>query len=432
MRAEVWTEVERLLHEAIQLSPGERATFVARIPNADVRAEVLSLLAALDRDSSNIDKLIAEAALTVFDECLAGRQFSHFQVIKEIGGGGMGQVYLARDVKLGRQVAVKLLSTAFQRDPERLRLFEQEARAAAALNHPNIMAVYEVGECEGKPFIAAEYVEGKTLAERLRRGVLSLDEAKRLGAQIADALAAAHERGIVHRDLKPANIKLKPDGTVKVLDFGLAKLTEHLAPEESVEDSMSLTQSGISPGAIVGTPAYMSPEQARGSRVDKRTDIWAFGAVLYEMLTGKCAFEKQTTADTLAAVISEEPDLARLPARVRAVVGRCLNKDVRKRWQDIGDVRLALEDEVTEPTRRRPSRVLWLIAGATCVLALLTSVELMQNSAKPPPQPPIRLRVDLGPEARLFADRGQQTLAIAPDATRIAFACAIGEAEPQI
>jgi serine/threonine-protein kinase len=432
MRAEAWGEVERLLHEATQLSHGERAVFVANIGNADVRAEILSLLAALDQGTSSIDAVIAEAAQTIVAEPLARRHFSHFQVIEQIGRGGMGEVYLARDVKLGRQVAVKLLPTAFQRDPDRLRMFEREARAAAALNHPNIMAVYEVGECEGQPFIAAEYVEGKTLAQRLRRGSLSLEEAKALGMQIADALAAAHEKGIVHRDLKPANIKLKPDGTVKVLDFGLAKLTEHLAPEGSLEDSALRTQSGISPEAIVGTPAYMSPEQARGLRVDKRTDIWAFGAVFYEMLTGKCAFEKQTIPDTLAAVVSEELDFTKLPAGVRAVVGRCLNKDVRKRWQDIGDVRLALEEEVSEPIGRPRSHVPWLIAGAACVIALLTSVELMQKSAKPSPQPPIRLRVDLGPEARLLADRGQQTLAIAPDATRIAFACAMGEGESQI
>ncbi len=432
MKAEVWSEVERLLHEAMQLPPAERAEFVANIGNADVRAGVLSLLATLERDSSNIDIVIAEAAQTILKEPLTQRHFSHFEVIKEIGRGGMGEVYLARDVKLGRQVAVKLLPTAFRRDPERLRMFEREARAAAALNHPNIMAVYEVGECEGQPFIAAEYVEGKTLAERLRRGALSLEEAKRLGAQIADALAAAHERGIVHRDLKPANIKLKPDGIVKVLDFGLAKLTEHLAPEGSLEGSELLTQSGISPEAIVGTPAYMSPEQARGSRVDKRTDIWAFGAVFYEMLTGKCAFEKQTIADTLAAVAAEEPDLTKLPAGVRAVVGRCLSKDLRKRWQDIGDVRLAMEDEVTEPIRRPPSRAPWIVAGVACVIALLVSVDFIRRSAKSSPTSPIRLTVDLGPEARLASDRGQQTLAIAPDTTRIAFACAMGESEIQI
>ncbi len=428
MNAGVWVEVERFLHEAMQLPPNERAAFVANIIRPDVRHEVLSLVAAAEGGTSSIAKVIADAAQT--DGDLAGRRFSHFQIVREIGRGGMGEVYLARDLKLGREVALKLLPLAFQRDPQRLRLFEAEARAAAVLNHPNIMAVYEAGEFDGQPFIATEYVEGKTLAERLRRGPLPLDQAKRLGAQIADGLAIAHERGIVHRDLKPANIMLKADGTVKVLDFGLARLTKRLAEKEAIDkpledpaDSALPTESLSRPGAIIGTPAYMSPEQARGLRVDTRADIWAFGVVFYEMLTGKCPFQKQTTDGTLAAVAGEEPDLNKLPVLVRTVVGRCLSKDIRNRWQDIGDVRLALQDAYAEPVPHPPSRKWWIVVAAACLVVLAASIAFLRSPSKPALKPLMRLNVDLGPEARLINDRGTHALAISPDGTRIAFSC---------
>ena len=438
-KADVWSDVERLIHEAMQLPPGERPAFAGKIGDTEIREEVLSLLAAGEEDTRSLYGVIAEAARIITKEPFTGRHFSHFQVIREIGRGGMGEVYLARDLKLGREVALKLLPLAFQRDPERLRLFEQEARAAAILNHPNIMAVYEAAEFEGQPFIAAEYVEGKTLAERLRRGPLPLEDAKRLGARIADAVAAAHERGIVHRDLKPANIKVKSDGTVKVLDFGLAALARRLPPKanpetprENLNDSALSTESLIAPGPIIGTPAYMSPEQARGLHVDQRADIWAFGAILYEMLTGKCAFQKQTTEATLAAVLGEEPDLSKLPAGVRALVGRCLGKDIRNRWQDIGDVRIGLEDTLLEPAPQSVSSRPWIVTAAACIAALIAAFAFLRAPAKPAPQPLIRLKVDLGAEARLVNDRGKHTLAISPDGTRLAFSCEAPDGELRI
>ncbi|HYM13823.1 MAG TPA: protein kinase [Bryobacterales bacterium] len=361
----------------------------------------------------------------------------HFRVIQSIGRGAMGEVYLAQDVKLGRQVALKLLPIAFQRDPDHVRRFEREARAAAALNHPNIMTVHEVGECEGRLFIAAEYVEGETLAERLRRGALAVPQAIQVAAQIAEALAAAHEKGVVHRDLKPANIKIKGDGVVKVLDFGLAKLTEELSPAASPEDSPTATQPPTRAGTILGTAAYMSPEQARGMPVDKRADIWAFGVVLYEMLTGNCVFHRKTMTDTLAAVVQEEPDLARLPARLRHMVGRCLHKDLRQRWQDIGDARIALEEDVAdeampEPVARPASRAPWIVAAAACLVALIASLAPLRQSSTPAQQPLIRLNVDLGPEASLAAGRGMHVIAISPDGMRIAFACKAQDGELRI
>jgi serine/threonine protein kinase/Tol biopolymer transport system component len=431
MTADRSRQSERLLHEAVQLPPRERSAFVSNIGDPEVRAEVASLLAAQGERGA-----VGEAAQVVLDEPLPGRMLAHFQIIEPIGRGAMGEVYLATDVKLRRRVALKLLPPVFQQDPEHVRRFEREARAAAALNHPNIMTVHEVGECQGRLFIAAEYVEGETLADLLRRGPLPAQEALRVGTQIAEALQAAHEKGVIHRDLKPANIKIKPDGAVKVLDFGLAKLTEELSPGASSEDSPTVTQPATSPGVILGTPAYMSPEQARGIAVDKQADIWAFGAVLYEMLTGNRAFGRKTKTDTLAAVVKEEPDLTVLPARLRTLVGRCLRKDPRKRWHDIGDVRIAMEEDIPneaalEPGARPVSWVPWLVAAAACIAALTVAIVFLRQP-KPAPQPLVRLNVDLGPSASLSTDRGRQVIAISPDGTRIAFACGTPDGEPRI
>jgi serine/threonine protein kinase len=419
-------EVERLLHQARQLKRDERVVFANAIGNPQVRGEVQSLLAAeAQAGGPSIEVIIGEAAQSVAAELASGRIIAHFQIIRPIGSGGMGEVYLADDLSLGRQVALKLLPAAFQHDRERASRFEREARAAAALNHPNIMAVYEVGHSGGQPFIAAEYVEGETLAELLSRGPLAEAEAIRLAKQIAEALAAAHEKGVVHRDLKPANIKITPDGTVKVLDFGLAKLP--VSP-----DNAGNSPEKTGPGLIVGTPAYMSPEQARGAPVDKQTDIWSFGVVVYETLTGNGAFRRATITDTVAAVIHDEPDLPALPARLRPVIGRCLSKDLRKRWRDIADVRAALEDAVCEPVARRRWRGPWTLIAAVAAVSLIAWIFSLRPSAKPALQPLIRLTVDLGPEASLNNDRGQHSFSISPDGARIAFACASGGGETRI
>jgi len=254
----------------------------------------------------------------------------------------MGDVYQATDSKLGRSVAVKFLSEAFIHDTERVARFQREARVLASLNHPNIAALYGLEESAGRTFLVMELVPGETLAQRILKGAIPVDETLTIGAQIAGALEAAHEKGITHRDLKPANIKSTADGTVKVLDFGLAKVSE-FAPASSASDSPTLTIGATQTGVIMGTASYMSPEQARGRPVDKRADIWAFGVVLYELLTGQRLFGGEDISEILAKVIRDEPDLDAVPTDVRPLLRRCLEKDPKKRQRDIGDVRIELE-----------------------------------------------------------------------------------------
>jgi serine/threonine protein kinase len=277
-----------------------------------------------------------------------GTRLGVYEVIASIGVGGMGEVYRATDTTLGRQVAIKILPDAFATDPERMARFEREAKTLASLNHPNIAAIYAVEKSAGLHALVMELVEGDDLSQRIARGAMPIDEALPIAKQIAEALEAAHEQGIIHRDLKPANIKVRSDRTVKVLDFGLAKAMEPAAgssPSLSMSPTLSMhaTQAGI----ILGTAAYMAPEQARGKAVDKRADIWAFGAVLFEMLTGKRAFPGEDLTDTLGAVVKLDPPWdavgADVPARVRQVLRVCLQKDPKQRAQAIGDVRLALE-----------------------------------------------------------------------------------------
>jgi Tol biopolymer transport system component len=278
----------------------------------------------------------------------AGTQLGPYQIVALIGKGGMGEVYRAHDPRLGRDVAIKVSKEQFS---ER---FEREARAVAALNHPNICHLYDVGP----NYLVLELVEGES-----PKGPLPLDEALKIARQIADALEAAHEKGIVHRDLKPANIKITPDGTVKVLDFGLAKVLDDDPAPGSIQDSPTLTLSATRAGMILGTAAYMSPEQAKGQRADRRGDIWSFGVVLYELLTGRQLFTGDSAGEIMASVIKEEPKLDMLPASVRPIVEHCLRKDFKKRWQAIGDVRIALEEvgayavPVTAPSRSPFGRI---------------------------------------------------------------------------
>ena len=287
-----------------------------------------------------------------------GTRLGVYEVTAKIGEGGMGEVYQARDTKLNRDVALKVLPDLFASDPDRLARFQREAQLLASLNHPNIGAIYGLEESDGIQALALELIEGPTLADRIADGPLSIEESLPIARQIADALEAAHEQGIIHRDLKPANVKVKDDGTVKVLDFGLAKALEGETGGDPSQ-SPTLTAAATQAGVIMGTAAYMAPEQAKGKAADKRADIWAFGIVLLEMLSGQRAFSGETISETLAAVMMKEPDLDRLPAELPAklsnLLRRCLQKDPRQRVRDIGDVRLAMEGAF-ETTGGMPSQ----------------------------------------------------------------------------
>jgi eukaryotic-like serine/threonine-protein kinase len=279
-----------------------------------------------------------------------GTRLGSYEIVSPLGAGGMGEVYRARDTRLGRDVAIKVLPEEFFEDKDRVARFEREAKSLAALNHPGIAAVYSFEEISGRHLLVMELVEGEDLAQRLLSGPLPLDEALPVARQIAEALEAAHEKGIVHRDLKPANVKVTPDGRVKLLDFGLAKIFEAdpTGSSPSATRSPTMTARATAAGMILGTAAYMSPEQARGKSLDKRTDVWSFGCVLYEMLTGKRAFEGETVSDTLAAVLMKEPDWAALPGLtppgVKRVLRKCLQRDAKLRLHDIADARLDLEE----------------------------------------------------------------------------------------
>src|SRR5262249_41321421 len=277
----------------------------------------------------------------------AGSRLGLYEILAPLGAGGMGEVYRARDGKLNREVAIKVLPETFAADTDRLARFRREAQLLAALNHPHVAAIYGLEESSGVEALVLELVPGETLAERLAKGPVPVEEALDIARQIAEALEAAHERGIVHRDLKPANVKLTPDGKVKVLDFGLAKALAGDTFSPDVSNSPTLTAQATQSGVVIGTAAYMSPEQARGKSVDKRADIWAWGCVLYEMLTGRRAFEGETVSDTLAAVLRAEIDWAALPSEtppsVRSVLKRCLDRDTRTRFHDIADARIEME-----------------------------------------------------------------------------------------
>ena len=319
----------------------------------------------------------------------AGSRLGPYEIVSALGAGGMGEVYRARDTRIGRDVAIKVLPVEFAADGDRLARFRREAQVLGSLNHPHIAAIYGLEESGGVDALVLELVEGETLEERLAAGPLPVDEALAIARQIAEALEAAHERGIVHRDLKPANVKLLADGTVKVLDFGLAKAVAAEQSSSDLANSPTLTVANTQAGAVIGTAAYMSPEQARGKAVDRRADVWAFGAVLYEMLTGRRAFEGETASDILAAILMREPDLASLPsatpASVRELISRCLRRDPRSRQRDVGDARVILEEAAALPpsvaaaprddagSRRSRAPLLAIVATAAALLGGLSA-----------------------------------------------------------
>jgi Tol biopolymer transport system component len=391
--------IEDLCDAALDRDPDERAAFVAAACGGEdaLREEVEALLAHAPEAERFLTTPLGEVAAQILADghggSLVGRQIGSYKILSVLGAGGMGEVYRARDTKLGRDVAIKVVSDAFLAMPERLARFEREARVLATLNHPHIGAIYGLEEADGIHGLVLELVEGPTLAERLARSPLPIQEALAIARQTADALEAAHEKGVIHRDLKPANIKITADGTVKVLDFGLAKVFATEDPGTDGWQTPSMPIELTTEGVIAGTTAYMSPEQARGKPVDKRTDIWSFGCVCYEMLTARPAFGGETPSDTIAAIIEREPDWSAVPARtppgIRRLLQRCLEKDPKRRLRDIGDARLEIEEAfdgvaapVTAPERETGRAVRfawWAAAAASLLVATWAALELRRS-----------------------------------------------------
>src|SRR5262245_14805468 len=364
----------------------------------------------------------------------AGSRLGPYELLAPLGAGGMGEVWRARDTKLGREVALKFLTPAVVNDPDRLARFEREAQLLAALNHPNIALIHGLEEADGAPFLVLELVEGEDLAARLKRGALPVDEALAAAKQVADALEEAHERGIVHRDLKPGNVKLTAEGKVKVLDFGLAKawsgeLQTGSSSSSDLSQSPTLARTGTEAGLILGTAAYMSPEQARGKKVDKRSDVWAFGALLYEMLTGRRLFDGETVSDVLAAVLTRQPEWTALPpatpARVRRLLERCLERDPKLRLRDIGEARIALAsagtfaDAVAAPAPASIGARAWLAAaaGIAAAIVLVAGYERFRPTAAA--ELPVR-KLDLAADGLLYSAFGRSPV-IAPDGQRVVY-----------
>jgi Tol biopolymer transport system component len=357
----------------------------------------------------------------------AGAALEHYRLVEKIGEGGMGVVWKARDTTLDREVAIKVLPLHFSGDADRLARFEREAKLLAALNHPNIASIYGLHRTGDLNFLALELVPGEDLAERLSRGALPQEEALRVALQVAQALETAHENGVIHRDLKPGNVKLTPDGTVKVLDFGLAKAFSPGAASESIQPTHSptITSAGTVAGLILGTAAYMSPEQAKGKAIDRRADVWSFGTLLYEMLTGERLFGGETVSETIAAVIMKDLRWDGLPGttppRVRRLLRRCLQRDARSRLRDIGDARLVIEetlagadrDEAGQPAAATAARGKWLLAGAALVAGVVLGATLLPLVRPAAPAQPLR-KFEL-PAQDVEAVR------ISPDGRRVAY-----------
>jgi serine/threonine-protein kinase len=365
---------------------------------------------------------------------MIGKTLGHYQITTQLGKGGMGEVYQAKDQKLGRDVAIKVLPEEFARDTDRVARFQREAKLLASLNHPNIAAIYGLEASEGTNFLVLELVEGETLADRIKAGPVPVEETLKLALQIAEALEAAHEKGVIHRDLKPANIKVTPDGKVKVLDFGLAKAFAGEQAELNLSNSPTLSNAATQQGVILGTAAYMSPEQARGKAVDKRADIWAFGCVLYEMLTGQATFQGEDVTEILAAVVKSGPNLDLLPEnlhfRVREVIIRCLQKDLKRRYTSITDARYEIEQALADPSgvlvqlvagvepRTRLGTILPWVAAAIVLTAIIAGVAVW-NLKPSKPQPVSRFYYELPKDQQ--SNPGAPNLAVSPDGRQFAY-----------
>jgi serine/threonine protein kinase len=475
---EHWQEIERIYHAARELDKSARAEFLAKACGGDpaLRREVESLLAQADEAGSFLET----PAIEVAAESLAmekqlsgpakpalepGAMVAHYRLAGKLGEGGMGEVYRARDTKLQRDVALKILPQAMVHDAERMARFKREAQVLASLNHPNIAAIHGLEESNGIHALVMELAEGETLGDHIsvaaglsparaglkagsttdgRRSPMTTDEALPIAKQIAEALEYAHEHGVIHRDLKPANVKITPEGTVKVLDFGLAKVMSPQDSSTAMDPNISPSLSALATqiGMLLGTAAYMSPEQAKGQRVDRRCDIWAFGCVLFEMLSGRKAFEGETISDVLASVIKSGPNWNVLPnttpASLQLLIRRCLVKDPKQRLRDIGDARIAIEEALSShaeelsalPTgsamqhepKRLPYRALpWAVAGLLAVV-LMTVVALWKFSTPAPQDFPVSLYIPPPPNTTLHEfGFSAGPVAVSPDGRQLAF-----------
>jgi len=419
MQPDRFRRIRNLFEIALDHDPAFRDTYLqgACQGDPDLYADVSRLLAAHDEGRSWVD---GEREATVHPE--VGSTLGAYEIVGLLGVGGMGEVYRARDAVLNREVAIKVLPRRVSRNPERNRRFRQEAQTLAALNHPHIAQVYDLEEFEGALCLVLELVPGETLAERLERGPLSVGDALTLAGDVAKALEDTHERDILHRDLKPANIKITPDGVVKVLDFGLATPADASSKATERETPVAPSTGGSARAAIVGTAAYMSPEQASGLAVDARSDVWGFGCVLYEMLTGRRAFDRGAAAETLAAVLDAEPDWSRLPvdtpSSIRTLLKRCLEKDPRRRLRNIGDAWLEIDAVLAGPNERiagRDARRLSWRTPAAFGLALVVVAGWVLLERRVPVAGELRLQMDALPGASLFSH------AISPDGTQVVF-----------
>jgi serine/threonine protein kinase/Tol biopolymer transport system component len=375
---------------------------------------------------------------------MIGKTLAHYEITSLLGKGGMGEVYQAKDLKLGRDVAIKVLPEEFAKDADRVARFQREAKLLASLNHPNIAAIHGLEESDGTHFLVLELIEGDSLADRIKAGAIPVEESLKLALQIAEALEAAHEKGVIHRDLKPANIKVTPDGKVKVLDFGLAKAFAGDHADLNLSNSPTLSHMATQQGVILGTAAYMSPEQAKGRTVDKRADIWAFGAVLFEMLTGRQLFTGETVSETLAAVLMREPDFSKLPQnlhpKILEALKRCLEKEARNRYSGISDSRVDIQDALADPSGvlvqpvaavepRKKLRIGLSWVAAALVLGLIIAGVAVWKLKPPEPKQVIRFEYEL-PAGQQFnrnpAGAVRYQFAVSPDGSQFVYSTTEG------